>query len=198
MSSVQVFKRHISYLKLPCSCVRRSFGLSLYFYPEIASNRAFILPIHAFMKGIGNEQEKVVCKLLPIVRNTLHSHPKYTLIQRRMSRDIVQAKSLVRCGRNRNMVANEVIPNMADRNEQAAQRGNEESVASSADSNINMVEWRGNLVGEKEAKGLLHVSLWPPTTRSKNHVQHNLCSSRPRRGMEWRPGLYLRHQRRPL
>ncbi len=74
-----------------------------------------------------------------------------------MSRDIVQAKSLVRCGRN--MDANDVIPNMADRNEQAAQRGNEdeESVASSADSNINMVEWRGNLVGEKEAKALRHV-----------------------------------------
>ena len=50
-----------------------------------------------------------------------------------------------------------VAPNMADRNEQAAQRGNEESVASSADSNINMVEWRGNLVGEKEAKALRHV-----------------------------------------
>jgi len=49
-----------------------------------------------------------------------------------------------------------VAPNMA-RNEQAAQRGNEESVASSADSNINMVEWRGNLVGEKEAKALRHV-----------------------------------------
>eukprot|EP00984_Skeletonema_dohrnii_P028519 scaffold18555_cov146-Skeletonema_dohrnii-CCMP3373.AAC.11 len=46
---------------------------------------------------------------------------------------------------------------MADRNEQAAQRGDEESVASSADSNINMVEWRGNLVGEKEAKALRHV-----------------------------------------
>eukprot|EP00577_Skeletonema_sp_RCC1716_P018048 CAMPEP_0113420126 /NCGR_PEP_ID=MMETSP0013_2-20120614/27165_1 /TAXON_ID=2843 ORGANISM="Skeletonema costatum, Strain 1716" /NCGR_SAMPLE_ID=MMETSP0013_2 /ASSEMBLY_ACC=CAM_ASM_000158 /LENGTH=256 /DNA_ID=CAMNT_0000307591 /DNA_START=59 /DNA_END=826 /DNA_ORIENTATION=+ /assembly_acc=CAM_ASM_000158 len=46
---------------------------------------------------------------------------------------------------------------MADRNEQAAQRGDEESVASSADSNINMVEWRGNLVREKEAKALRHV-----------------------------------------
>eukprot|EP00985_Skeletonema_marinoi_P003404 scaffold1458_cov78-Skeletonema_marinoi.AAC.1 len=44
------------------------------------------------------------------------------------------------------------------RNEQAAQRGKKDEYFVEASSgNPNMVEWRGNLVGEKEAKALRHV-----------------------------------------
>jgi hypothetical protein len=76
-----------------------------------------------------------------------------------------------------------VAPNMADRNEQAAQRGNEESVASSADSNINMVEWRGNLVGEKEAKALRHVF-----DNLQDHFGHQRPDPRVRFSVSLAPG----------
>eukprot|EP00985_Skeletonema_marinoi_P002252 scaffold913_cov76-Skeletonema_marinoi.AAC.1 len=51
-----------------------------------------------------------------------------------------------------------VVPSVAGHNEQAAQRDNKDEYFVEASSgNPNMVKWRGNLVGEKEAKALRHV-----------------------------------------
>jgi len=76
-----------------------------------------------------------------------------------------------------------VLPNIAEQNEQAARRDDEENA------NIRMVQWRGNLVSEIEAKGLRHVfdelQDYFGHQRPDPRVRFNVSLAHPGQGQMW-------------